>query len=60
MSRLLIYLFLLACAIWVIYNVWSKRRNYSDTEKLIWTIAAIAFSFITAVVFFFTQQRRNR
>jgi magnesium-transporting ATPase (P-type) len=57
MARL-IPIILLACAAWVIYQVWFVNRRFTDTEKLIWTLAAIFFSFITAVIYYFTQNRR--
>ncbi len=59
MSRIIISLFLIACAIWVIYQVWTKNKRFTDTEKLIWTIAAVAFSFVTAVVYYITQRNKG-
>ncbi len=59
MPRFIISLFLIACAVWVIYQVWSKNKRFSDTEKLVWTIAAVAFSFITAIVYYLTQRNRT-
>jgi hypothetical protein len=50
---------LLACAVWVIYDVWVKNKRFSDTEKLIWTISAILFSGLTAIIYFFTQKNRR-
>ena len=46
----LFYLLGLAAAIWVVYDLWVKNYRLSDTEKLIWTICAIFFNVITAVI----------
>lgn len=46
-------------AVWVIYDLWSKNKRLSDTEKLVWTIAAIAFSIITAIIYYFTQYSKR-
>ncbi len=50
----------LAAAVWVIYDVWTNNRRFSDTEKLIWTIAAIFLSILTALIYFLTQKRSRR
>ncbi|MCG8391162.1 MAG: PLDc N-terminal domain-containing protein [Cytophagales bacterium] len=55
----LIYLVGIIAAVWVIYEVWTQNTRLSDTEKLIWTIGAIFFSVITAVIYYFTQKRRS-
>ncbi|MEM1408590.1 MAG: PLDc N-terminal domain-containing protein [Bacteroidota bacterium] len=54
----LFYLLGLAAAIWVVYDLWVKNYRLSDTEKLIWTICAIFFNVITAVIYYITQKRR--
>ena len=54
----LFYLIGIACAIWVIYEVWNNNSRLSSTEKLIWTICAIFFSVITAIIYYFTQKKR--
>jgi hypothetical protein len=50
---------LLACAIWVIYDVWTKNKRLTDTEKLVWTISAVLFSGLTAIIYFLTQKNRR-
>ncbi len=54
----IIWLVATACAVWVIYDVWSKNKRLTDTEKLIWTLSAIVFSVITAVIYYFTQKNK--
>ncbi len=44
-------------AAWVLYDLWTKNDRLTDTEKLVWTIAAIAFNAVTAIVYYFTQKR---
>jgi hypothetical protein len=58
MGRLLA-VFYIVCAVWVIYHVWTKNRQLTDTEKLIWTISAVVFSFLTAVIYYVVQKRRR-
>jgi membrane protein DedA with SNARE-associated domain len=55
----LLGILILAAAIWVIYDVWVNNRRFTDTEKLIWTIAAVVFSLLTAVIYFVTQKRKS-
>lgn len=55
----LFYLVGIVAAVWVIYDVWTQNTRLSDTEKLVWTIGAIFFSVITAVIYYFTQKRQS-
>lgn len=48
----------LVCAVWVIYDAWSKNHRLSETAKVLWTIAAILFSILTAIVYYVTQRMR--
>ena len=41
----------LICAIYVIINVWGSAA--STLAKVLWTLAAIFFSILTAIVYFF-------
>ena len=47
----------LICAIWVIYDVWANQRKMNQGKKLIWTIAAIFFSILTAIIYYFVEKR---
>jgi hypothetical protein len=47
----------IVCAVWVIYDVWAKQKSMSGGEKIIWTIFAILFSIITAVVYYFVKKK---
>jgi len=52
----LIWLIGTICAVWVIYDVWAKNKQLSETNKVIWTVCAILFNIITAVVYYITQK----
>ena len=45
----------LVAAIWVIYEVWTSKRKTG--EKVIWSICAILFSIITAIVYYFIGRK---
>lgn len=48
----------LASAVWVIYDVWSNNFRLSKEYKLLWTIAAILFSILTAIVYYVVEKAR--
>lgn len=45
----------LLLAIWVIYDVWAKLRA-KTVEKVLWTVFAIFFSIITAIIYYFVKK----
>jgi len=47
----------LICAIYVIVEVWSKQPSMGTGEKVLWTVAAIFFSIITAIIYFFAKKK---
>lgn len=50
----------LACTVYVIYDVWANQKHsMSDANKLLWTISAILFSIITAIVYLLTVKQRR-
>lgn len=60
MMRALLPLISLAAAVWVIYQVWEKNERLTTTHKILWTIAAILFNILTAVVYFLLEKSRAR
>lgn len=46
------------CAVWVIYDVWAKQKMES-LHKLLWTVGAIIFSVLTAIVYYFMVYRKK-
>lgn len=53
----LIYIVGIVCAVWVIYDVWSKQKALSDGEKVLWTVLALFFSIITAIFYYFLKKK---
>lgn len=47
----------LICAVWVIYQVWTVNRSLSSGSKIIWTICAVLFSIITAIVYLIVKKK---
>lgn len=47
----------LICAVWVIYDVWTNNRRTTQGMKIVWTIAAIVFSILTAIVYYFVGRK---
>ena len=45
-------------AIWVIADVWTKRRSMDQTMKIVWTVAAVLLSIITAIVYYFVVVKK--
>jgi NhaP-type Na+/H+ or K+/H+ antiporter len=41
----------LICAVLVIYDVWTNNKKLSDTAKIVWTVLAVLFSILTAIVY---------
>ena len=53
-----IYIIALIGMIWVIYDVWAVNKKLSTGIKIIWTIAAIFFSIITAIIYYFVEKNK--
>ena len=47
----------LACAIWVIYDVWTNQKKMKQERKIIWTVVAIFFNIITAILYYFIEKK---
>ena len=56
--NLLVVLLSLAAFIWVAYEVWGVNKRISNGTKVIWTIAALFFSIITAIVYYLVEKRK--
>ena len=46
----------LLCAVWVIYDVWTSGKRKTEV-KVIWTVCAVLFSIVTAIVYFFIGRK---
>ena len=47
----------IVCAVWVIYDVWAVNKSLGAGAKIIWSILAILFSVITAIVYYFVGKK---
>ena len=47
----------LACAIWVIYDVFANNKKLTTGMKVLWTVLAIFFSIITAIVYYLVGRK---
>ena len=46
------------CAVWVIYDVWAKQGKMGTGMKVVWTIAALLFSILTAIIYYFVVAKK--
>ena len=56
-TKSIIGIIAIVCAVWVIYDVWTVQKKMSDGTKVLWTILAIVFSIITAIVYYFMKKK---
>ena len=47
----------LACAVWVIYDVFTNNKKLSDGMKVLWIVLALLFSIITAIIYYFVYKK---
>lgn len=47
------------CAVWVIYDVFTVKRKLSDGMKALWTVLAVLFSVITAIVYYLVYKMKK-
>lgn len=40
------------CAVLVIYDVWVKQKSMNTGEKILWTISALLFNILTAIIYY--------
>jgi hypothetical protein len=45
------------CAVWVIYDVWAKQKKMSGGKKILWTIFALIFSILAAIIYYFVEKK---
>ncbi|MCA6074290.1 PLDc N-terminal domain-containing protein [Fulvivirga sedimenti] len=48
----LLWLIGIICAVWVIYDVWTKNQRLSETNKILWTIFALIFNIVAAIIYY--------
>ncbi len=42
----------LFCMIWVLYRVWSVDDHLDQTKQVLWTLGAVFFSLISAIIYY--------
>ena len=45
------------CAVWVIADVFTNQKRMKIEIKILWTVLAIIFSVITAIVYYFVVKK---
>lgn len=53
----LVWAVAVVCAVWVIYDVWTSNRKLSDGMKILWTVCAVLFSILTAIVYYLVGRK---
>ncbi len=53
----ILYIVAIVCAVWVIYDVWAVNQKLSGGGKILWTIFALLFNIITAIVYYFIGRK---
>lgn len=54
----IVYIVGILCAVWVIYDVFAKNKGLSTGMKVLWTVLALFFSIITAIVYYFVYKNK--
>jgi hypothetical protein len=44
--------------VWVIYDVFTNQKKFDTGKKVLWTIAAVLFSIITAIVYYLVVKKK--
>ncbi len=54
----ILWLLGIVCAILVIVDVFTKQKKMSVEKKVLWTVFAVLFSIITAIVYYFVVKKK--
>ena len=49
----------LLCAVWVIYDVFTQNKKLSTELKVLWTVLALIFNIITAIIYFLVYKLKK-
>lgn len=47
-----------AAVVWVLYEVWGVNKSMRDGRKILWSIGALFFSIITAILYYFVEKKK--
>lgn len=50
----------LACMVLVIYDVAANQKKMDTTQKVLWIIASVVFSIVTAIVYYFVVYSKKK
>lgn len=53
----LLRVLVIVCTIWVIYDIWTNSKKETPI-KILWTVLALAFSVLTAIIYYIRQKRQ--
>ena len=54
-----ILLFYIAIIAFVVYDIWTNNKRLDDTQKLIWTLAAIFAGFVTVIIYYWVFKKEK-
>lgn len=54
-----ILLFYIAIIALVVYDIWTNNKRLDDTQKLIWTLAAIFAGFVTIIIYYWVFKKEK-
>lgn len=57
MLNTILWILGIVCAVWVIYDVLANNKRLSTLAKVLWIVAALLFSIITAIVYYFVAKK---
>ncbi len=56
-STSIVGLIAVICAVFVIYDVWIKQSGMNTGEKVLWTLSALIFNILTAIIYYLFKKR---
>ena len=55
--NIIVWILGIVCAVWVIYDVFARNQRLAMGGKILWTVFALVFSIIAAVVYYFMYKK---
>lgn len=55
--RTIVYVIGIICMVWVIYDVWAVQKRMSALNKVLWTVFAVIFNILTAIIYKFVRKK---
>lgn len=54
----ILWILIIICAVWVIYDVWTNQKKMPQGTKILWSVGAIVLNIITAIVYYFVVKNK--